>query len=113
MAAGQVPGRRDERAIPIVVLGAVAAERLGIARTGVLVWLGAEWFTVVGILQPLELAPDLDRAALIGLRVAESLLGADGLAQHGLRAHEPGHDRRRRLRPARDRQPREPRGGRR
>lgn len=61
---------------PVVVLGAVAAERLGISRTGVLVWLGGQWFTVGGILEPLELAPDLDRAALIGREVAESRLDA-------------------------------------
>lgn len=61
---------------PVAVLGSVAAERLGIARTGVLVWLGNRWFTVGGILQPLELAPDLDRSALIGQEVAESLFDA-------------------------------------
>jgi 5'-nucleotidase, C-terminal domain/MacB-like periplasmic core domain len=36
---------------PTVVLGAEAAERLGIGRTGVRVWLGDRWFTVIGILQ--------------------------------------------------------------
>ena len=61
---------------PAVVLGAVAAQRLGIDRTGVLVYLGGHWFTVAGILQPLELAPDLDAAALIGLPVAQQLFGA-------------------------------------
>ena len=55
---------------PAVVLGQTSAERLGIARTGVAVWLGGEWFTVVGILGPIELAPDLDAAAMIGLPVA-------------------------------------------
>jgi len=75
MAAGRfLDGATSE--YPVVVLGAVAAERLGIARTGVLVRLGGEWFAVGGIMQPLELAPDLDRAALIGQGVAESLLGA-------------------------------------
>ena len=61
---------------PVVVLGAVAAERLGVARTDVLVRLGGEWFTVGGIMEPLELAPDLDSAALIGEGVAQSLLDA-------------------------------------
>ncbi len=61
---------------PVVVLGSVAAERLGIARTGVLVWLGDSWFMVGGILEPLELTPDLDRAVLIGQNTAESLFGA-------------------------------------
>jgi putative ABC transport system permease protein len=65
---------------PAVVLGAKAAERLGISRPGVNVWLGERWFTVVGILNPVELAPDLDSAALIGLPIAKKLLGADASA---------------------------------
>jgi putative ABC transport system permease protein len=65
---------------PTVVLGSKAAERLGIDRTGVSVWLGGQWFTVVGILDPVELAPDLDSAALIGLPIAKELFGAEGSA---------------------------------
>ena len=65
---------------PAVVLGSIAAERLGIDRVGVNVWLGNQWFTVVGILNPIELASDLDRSALIGLPIAEELLGAEGSA---------------------------------
>jgi putative ABC transport system permease protein len=65
---------------PAVVLGSTAAERLGIDRPGVNVWLGDRWFTVVGILDPVELAPDLDSATLIGLPVAKQLFGADGSA---------------------------------
>jgi putative ABC transport system permease protein len=65
---------------PAVVLGSKAAERLGIDRTGVNVWLGEKWFTVVGILDPVELAPDLDSAALIGLPIAEELFDAEGSA---------------------------------
>lgn len=61
---------------PVAVLGSVAAERLGISRSGVLVWLGSRWFTVGGIMAPLELAPSLDRAVLIGGPTAESLFGA-------------------------------------
>jgi putative ABC transport system permease protein len=63
-----------------VVLGAKAAERLGIERLhGVLqVWLGDRWFTVVGILDPLELAPDLDSAAFVGFPAARALLAHDG-----------------------------------
>jgi putative ABC transport system permease protein len=62
---------------PAVVLGSVAAERLGVTRTGVGVWLGDRWFTVVGILDPLPLSPDLDRSAIVGRPAAESLLEAD------------------------------------
>ena len=63
---------------PAVVLGAVAAERLGVDRVGGQVRLGNRWFTVVGILQPVALAPEIDRAALIGFPVAGRLLGSDG-----------------------------------
>lgn len=58
-----------------VVLGSVTAERLGIAEVdqGLQVYLGGEWFTVVGILEPFPLAADLDRSALIGKGVAEEL----------------------------------------
>jgi putative ABC transport system permease protein len=62
---------------PAVVLGSVAAERLGIDRVGVNVWLDDQWFTVVGILDPVELAPDLDRSALVGFPIAEQRLGAE------------------------------------
>jgi putative ABC transport system permease protein len=65
---------------PAVVLGAAAAERLGVRRTGVRVWIGERWFQVVGILEPFALAPALDSAALIGFPAAEELLGADASA---------------------------------
>jgi putative ABC transport system permease protein len=65
---------------PAVVLGSDAAERLGIDKLGVSVWLGDQWFTVVGILNPVELEPDLDSAAFIGLPIAEELFDADGSA---------------------------------
>ena len=58
---------------PATVLGAVAAKRLGIRRTGVNVYLGGRWFTVVGILDPVTLDPDLDRAALVGFPIASKL----------------------------------------
>jgi putative ABC transport system permease protein len=67
---------------PAVVLGSVAAERLGITslENRPLVWLGDQWFPVVGILQPIELSPDLDRAALVSEATAEEYLGYDGVA---------------------------------
>lgn len=76
MAAGRFLNAATARR-PAVVLGAVAAERLGIARPGVQVFLGDRWWTVTGILAPLELAPDLDRSALVGFPAAERLLGAE------------------------------------
>jgi putative ABC transport system permease protein len=67
-------------AYPTVVLGATTAERLGISQTNgsVAVWLGEQWFTVVGVLAPAPLAPELDAAALVGWPVAEELLAYDG-----------------------------------
>ncbi|GAA4057765.1 ABC transporter permease [Nonomuraea soli] len=65
---------------PAVVLGAKAAARLGVERPGPdqRVWLGGERFTVVGVLAPAALAPELDLAALVGWPVAVSRLGFDG-----------------------------------
>ncbi|GAB3962698.1 ABC transporter permease [Actinoallomurus acanthiterrae] len=63
---------------PAVVLGAVSAERLGVDRVGMPVWVGNRWFTVIGILDPLPLAPEIDRAALVGFAAARTHLGFDG-----------------------------------
>ncbi|WP_327088980.1 ABC transporter permease [Nonomuraea sp. NBC_01738] len=63
---------------PAVVLGAKAAQRLGIAKAGVRVWIGDRWFTVVGVLGPMPLAPEVERSALIGFPAAEKYLGFDG-----------------------------------
>ncbi len=67
---------------PVTVLGAEAAERLGITRPGpdVALIIGGTQFVVVGILESSVLAPELDSAALIGWPVAASLLGFDGHA---------------------------------
>jgi putative ABC transport system permease protein len=64
---------------PVVVLGAVAAERLGIrsAEGSPIVWLGEQWFTVVGILDEFDLSPELDRSALISTYAAVDHLDAD------------------------------------
>jgi putative ABC transport system permease protein len=68
-------------AYPTTVLGAVAAQRLGIADLSARprVWIGGTWFSVVGILDSLPLNPDLDRAALVGIPAAETFLGSDGV----------------------------------
>ncbi len=68
-------------AYPTVVLGSVAAERLGIDEvTGTQqVWLGDRWFTVVGVLDTFELAPDLDRAAMVSLDAADTYLDHDNV----------------------------------
>jgi len=77
MTAGRFLDAATER-YPAVVLGSVAAGRLGIDQVGGRVWISGHWFTVVGILHSVPLAPEIDRSALIGFPVAESLLGADG-----------------------------------
>jgi putative ABC transport system permease protein len=65
---------------PVVVLGAEAARRLGIDRVfpGARVWLGGQWFYVVGILRPAVLAPEIDRSVLVGFGAAKRHLGFDG-----------------------------------
>ncbi|MGO4635244.1 ABC transporter permease [Streptomyces sp. 2RAF24] len=63
---------------PAVVLGSVAAQRLGIDRTGHQVYLGERWFTVTGILDPVALAPEIDRSALVGWEAARTLFGFEG-----------------------------------
>ncbi|MFJ5074191.1 ABC transporter permease [Streptomyces sp. NPDC088553] len=63
---------------PSVVLGHVAAERLGITEPGRQVWIDDRYFTVIGILDPLPLAPEIERSALVGWAGAERLLGFDG-----------------------------------
>ncbi|MEO3924874.1 FtsX-like permease family protein [Micromonosporaceae bacterium B7E4] len=63
---------------PAVVLGDVAARRLDVPGVGARVWLGGEWFAVVGILAPVPLAEELDSAALVGWRTAETFLRFDG-----------------------------------
>ncbi|WP_424983169.1 ABC transporter permease [Labedaea rhizosphaerae] len=67
---------------PTVVLGSVAATRLGIRDVPVgsrpQVWLGGRWFTVVGVLDAMPLAPEIERSALVGWAAAEKWLGFDG-----------------------------------
>ena len=65
---------------PVAVLGAVAAQRLGINQIyqGERVWLGDQWFYVVGILKPAVLAPNIDSSVLVGYRAAQTYLGFDG-----------------------------------
>lgn len=63
---------------PSVVLGHVAADRLGITGPGQQVWIGDRYFTVVGVLDPMPLAPEIERSALVGWEAAQRLLGFDG-----------------------------------
>ncbi|MFF4081651.1 ABC transporter permease [Streptomyces sp. NPDC001777] len=64
--------------LPTTVLGAVAADRLGITRTGETIMMNGTRVAVVGILEPLELVPNLDRVAMVGFPAAERHFGFDG-----------------------------------
>ncbi len=65
---------------PAVVLGAGAADHLGVRQAGPdrQIWLGGRWLTVIGILNPDPLAPELDMGALIGWPAAQHYLDFDG-----------------------------------
>jgi len=65
---------------PVAVLGAVAAQRLGIDRIypGERIWAGGQWLYLVGILRPAVLAPAIDSSVLVGYPAAEKYLGFDG-----------------------------------
>jgi putative ABC transport system permease protein len=67
--------------LPVVVLGSVAAERLGVSAggNGTIVWLGDEWFSVVGVMETLDLSPDLDRSALVSYAAADAYLDHEGV----------------------------------
>ena len=65
---------------PVAVLGAAAAARMGIDRIypGERIWVGGQWFYLVGILNPAVLAPEIDTSVLIGHPAAQRYLGFDG-----------------------------------
>lgn len=65
---------------PTAVLGAAAAQRLGIDRVwpGERIWAGGQWFYVVGILNPATLAPEIDSSVLVGFPAADRYLRFDG-----------------------------------
>ncbi|MDX3232787.1 ABC transporter permease [Streptomyces sp. ME19-01-6] len=63
---------------PGMVLGRNAARRLDVHTPGTRLWLGGTWFSLVGIADPVPLAPELDQAALVGWPAAQRYLGFDG-----------------------------------
>jgi putative ABC transport system permease protein len=65
---------------PVAVLGAAAAQRLGIDRvySGERIWADNMWLYVAGILNPAVLAPDIDSSVLVGFPAAEHYLAYDG-----------------------------------
>jgi putative ABC transport system permease protein len=65
---------------PVAVLGAEAAQLMGIDRIWPRerIWVGGMWFYVAGILNPATLAPQIDTSVLVGFPAAEQYLGLDG-----------------------------------
>jgi putative ABC transport system permease protein len=65
---------------PVCVLGAAAAQYLGIDRvfSGERIWADNTWCYVGGILKPAVLAPNIDSSVLVGFPAAEHYFGFDG-----------------------------------
>ena len=65
---------------PVAVLGAAAAQRLGIDTIfpGERIWVGSMWFYLTGILRPAVLAPGIDSSVLVGYPAAQKYLRFNG-----------------------------------
>jgi putative ABC transport system permease protein len=84
LAQGQFLNAATERE-PVAVLGATAAQLLGIdrIRSGMRIWVSGQsfsgqWFYVTGILNPDTYAPEIDSAVLTGFPAAGKYLDFDG-----------------------------------
>lgn len=79
--SGRFLDRATER-FPTAVLGPRSAKRLGIDRVAPgrepLVTIGTHHFTVIGILGPMPLTPDLESSVLVGWDAARDVLDFDG-----------------------------------
>ncbi len=67
---------------PVAVLGAAAAQRLGVDRLyrGERIWVGGRWFYLVGVLGPAVLTPEIESSVLVGFAAATRYLRASGHA---------------------------------
>ena len=65
---------------PVAVLGAATARLLGIDRIypAERIWVGGQWFYLVGILKPAVLASAIDTSVLVGYPAAQKYLSFDG-----------------------------------
>jgi putative ABC transport system permease protein len=65
---------------PVAVLGSAAAGRLGMAKIhpGARIWVGGQWFYIVGILNSAALTPEIDSSVLVGYPAAQKYLHYDG-----------------------------------
>ncbi|MEV6304079.1 ABC transporter permease [Actinoplanes sp. NPDC051861] len=79
MLLGRYLDARADR-YPVTVLGYEAARIMGIGSLGAStqVLLGDQYFTVVGVLAPVAIAPEMDVAALISFAQAEQRFGRTG-----------------------------------
>lgn len=82
VASGRFLDRSTDR-FPTAVLGSVAATRLGFTRLAPggpapQIYVGHRWFSVIGVLAPTPLSPDIDRSVLVGWEPARTELGFDG-----------------------------------
>lgn len=71
------------QSLPTVVLGSVAATRLGVQDVPAggpppQIMIGNTWFSVIGILVRTPLSPDIDRSVLVGWDAARTTLNFDG-----------------------------------
>ena len=83
VGAGLAQGRFLDAATgrePVAVLGAAAAQLLGIDRIQpwLRIWAGGQWFYVTGVLGHAVLAPEIDSAVLVGFPAAQKYLHFDG-----------------------------------
>lgn len=80
MQSGRFLDSVTER-FPVAVLGSTAASQLGFSRLAPgfapQIFISNRWFTVVGILDPLTLFPELNQSVLIGWDAARTQLGFD------------------------------------
>jgi putative ABC transport system permease protein len=69
--------------LPVVVVGSVASDRLGIANVdgAAMLWVEDQWFGVIGVMDSLELAPDLDRSVLMTEATATTIFGYEGIPE--------------------------------
>ncbi|MGW4489395.1 ABC transporter permease [Amycolatopsis sp. NPDC004368] len=67
---------------PAVVLGSEGARRLGVDHVDPAhppqLWIGNRWFSVIGVLDPMPLAPEIERSVLVGWQAAKTYLDFSG-----------------------------------